>query len=226
VDSFIVGFWASMFRILSWPSLFTLARWLAPERTRTYVFVDCWALGNLVLAGFSLVCGRQGGVSTAEWVLILYGGLRVFEVIVYQINVLLFDEYRALRGGQTYAVRGYRRLVVLSLQNYVELLLWFAFAYRNAAAWFSSAKIPVDTASGALYFAVVTMATVGYGDITPINRRGAAIVVAQSAVGLFMTLMILARFVGILKPPATLDPFEAETPPNPPLQPTAEKRGG
>jgi hypothetical protein len=29
----------------------------------------------------------------------IYALLRVFEVVIYQINVLLFDEYRAIKSG-------------------------------------------------------------------------------------------------------------------------------
>jgi hypothetical protein len=228
MDSYIVAFWAAIFSGLSWVSLFSLVRRIAPGPTRTYAFVDSWALAHLFLASFSLAAACAGSVTRFECVLLGYAGLRIFELTVYQVNVLLFDEYRARRAGQDYAVRGYRRLVVLSVQNYIEVLLWFAFVYRNTTPWFESNHIPMDTIYGSLYFAVVTVATLGYGDITPVTREGTTVVVLQSAVGFFMTLMILARFIAILRTPATLDPFEAcvsAAPPNTPLQPPSGGQG-
>jgi hypothetical protein len=99
MDSYIVGFWAAIFRALSWLSLFALVRRIAPGPTRTYAFVDSWALAHLLLAGFSLAAACAGTVTTFESALLAYASLRVFELTVYQVNVLLFDEYRARRAG-------------------------------------------------------------------------------------------------------------------------------
>jgi hypothetical protein len=54
--------------------------------------------------------------------LIIYGGVRVVEIVIYQINVLIFDEYRARRSGIMYGVRGYRRLILLVPHNYIEII--------------------------------------------------------------------------------------------------------
>jgi hypothetical protein len=208
MDSFIVGLWARVFGALGWLSPFQLVRALVPRVRLSYVFVDFWVLGQLILAVVSLAVSSPGAIRGWEWALLVYGATRVFEIVVYQVNVLLFDEYRTLKCGGHYAVRGYRRLVVLAVHNYVEVVVWFAFAYRNFSYLFGSQKMQLDCLTGSLYFAIVTVATLGYGDITPTDPRGAWIVMGQSAVGLFMTLMVLARFIGILRRPATLDPLE------------------
>jgi hypothetical protein len=179
-----------------------------PRVRLSYSFVDFWVLGQLTLSVMSLVISPQRVVRGWEWALLVWGAIRIFEIVVYQVEVLLFGEYRALKSGRKYAVRGYRRLVILAVHNYAEVLVRFAFAYRNFSGSFSSTKIQLDSLTGSLYFSIVTVSTIGFGVITPIDSRGAWIVMCQIAVGLFMTLMLLARFVGLLGRPKTLDPYE------------------
>ncbi|TFH48406.1 MAG: hypothetical protein E4G89_06345 [Methanothrix sp.] len=67
---------------------------------------------------------------------LIVGGLRIFELVVYQVNVLLFDEWRARRSGREYSLRGYKWLFVLLLHNYFELVFWFVaslFAFEDRA---------------------------------------------------------------------------------------------
>jgi hypothetical protein len=209
MDSFIVGFWAGIFAVLSVFSPFQLARAVAPEKTKSYGFVDAWVLGNLVIAALCVLLSPPGVISLWEWIALIYGAVRVFETVVYQVNVLLFDEYRAKKLGKPYAVRGYRRLVVLAVQTYVEILLWFSLAFRNFHGLFQSPSIQLDSIGGSLYYSLVAIA--GYGDITPIKSPGEWLVLCQMAVGLFMTIIVLARFVALLRSPATLDETETET---------------
>jgi len=42
--------------------------------------------------------------------------------IVYQINVVFFDEFRAEQKGLNYAVKSYRRILILLLQSLFPLL--------------------------------------------------------------------------------------------------------
>jgi len=142
--------------------------------------------------------------------LVTYGGIRVFEIIVYQAKVVLFDPYRQPRTTTTtdYAVRSYRRIVVLALHNYFEAVLWFAAAYCSFHHLFGDKAIVLSTPMGALYYSMVTMTTVGYGEITPASDGGRALVVAHLFVAVFMTLVILARLIGFLPVPRTLDDTE------------------
>lgn len=208
MESFIVARWAWVFDWLRTLSPFNLVRFLAPEKTKTSGFVDCWVVGHSVLAFLCLALSPQGDFRCWEKVALAYGAIRVLETVVYQANVLLFEEWRAKKAGKTYAVHGYKRLVILAAHTYLEILLWFALAFRNFSPSFESQYIQLDTFVGSIYFALVTVATIGYGDITPKELTGVWLVVFQSIIGLFMTLMLFARFVGLLRSPDTLDETE------------------
>lgn len=208
MKSFIVEFWSRVFNGLRWVSPFQLIRALSSRTRKNYGFVDIWVLGNFV---FSLVCLTALSAPYLRWweiVILFYAGIRIFEVVIYQINVLLFDEYRAKKASKEYAVRGFRRVVLLLLHNYTEILFWFALFYRNFGFLFDSKNIPLDSLGGSLYFSVVTMSTLGYGDIIPKETAGLFLIFTQTSIGIFMALLILARFISLLPTPKTLDEFE------------------
>jgi hypothetical protein len=173
-----------------------------------YGFVDMWVLGNLV---FSLVCLSVSSVPQIQWweiILLSYAGIQIFEIVIYQINVLLFDQRRAEKAGKKYALGGYRRIVILLLHNYVEILFWFALFYRNFDFLFDSKYISLNSFSGSSYFSLATMSTLGYGDIIPTNTTGAILCFFQTSIGILMALLIIARFISLLPRPKTLDEYE------------------
>ncbi len=208
MKSFIVDFWAFVFHQLRWVSAFQLCRALLPSRLITYTFVDAWVLSQLCVAALSLTFWSTYQASCWRYLPIAWAALRVFEVVIYQVNVLFFDAYRAAKMGKPYALRGYRRLVLLTLHNYAEVVVWFALFYRSMASSFSDDQNALQTTAGSIYYSLVTMSTLGYGDIHPNGHSGFALVACHLGVSLFLTLVIVARIISFLPQPATLDDTE------------------
>lgn len=129
-------------------------------------------------------------------------------MVVYQARVVLFDPFRQPRLTSDYAVRSYRRIVILALHNYSEVILWFASMYCYWRHWFGPGPNSLATAREAVYYSMLTMTTLGYGDIQPLIDNGRSIVTIQLMVAVFMTLIIVTRFVGYLPRPRTLDESE------------------
>lgn len=204
--TFIVEFWSRVFGALSWLSVFKLlTRVVRPG----YWLVDAWVLGHAVLAvGVVCVVGAVGA-HPVTYVLVVYGLLRVLEIVVYQTNVLLFEEYRAAKAGKPYAVRGYRRLVLLLIHNYVEIICWFASTYLLFGELYQF-QLPGSDGSvfGGIYSSFIVMTTFGDPNISPQGTVAAFILCWQSLIGLFMTLLSLARFIGMLPSPQSMDLFE------------------
>jgi hypothetical protein len=199
MKSFIVESWSKVFSILRWISPFQIIRILIPATRGSYRFVDGWVLGNLVLSIVLLLICSALSLRWWEAIAIGYGGIRVFEVFIYQINVLLFDEY---------ALRGFRRIVILLLHNYVEIIFWFALIYRNIGWAFETGGVSLDSFLVSLNFSFVTMTTFGHTAISPRETLGDILIFIQSVIGLFMALLILARFISLIPTPDTLDEFE------------------
>ena len=208
MKSFIVEFWSRVFGALRWVSIFEPVRQIFP-RLKTDGTVDAWVLGNF---GLSFIAAMVAPCISSDWAKVLligYALLRIFDIVIYQVNVLLFDEYRARKVSSPYALRGYRRLVILLLQNYIEIVFWFAAVYAALSFGFEF-KVPGTggTFFGGTYSSFIVMTTFGDPNIIPKELWGSGLILFQSATGLFMTLLSLARFISLIPTPESSDEFE------------------
>src|SRR3970282_1698617 len=93
--SFIMPAWAAIFRALSFISLLWLLRRVVPwlrDPKRSYAVVEAWVVLHTALALCAALVAFAGAAPTVLAILLLYGCLRVLEIVVTQANVLLFDE--------------------------------------------------------------------------------------------------------------------------------------
>ncbi len=200
--SFIEKFWETIFRYLGKLSLFSLVRFIFPK-AKTALFSEVWALSHLVLSIASVFVVLHIENRYVGFTIVLYALLRVFEVVVYQMNVLLFDETRA---GGGYELQGYRRIIILLMQNYFEIIFWFAAQYIFFHHLFNfNVEGSHESALGAVYTSFVVMTSFGFYNVTPLGVLAYSLVIGQALTGLFMTLLSLARFIGILPAPKSKD---------------------
>ena len=73
------------------------------------------------------------------------------------------------------------------------LILLFAFAYSRVGIDYG----PYETAIAPLYFSVVTMTTLGYGDIVPIHPVARMFAILEALIGLLYPATLLARLVSL-----------------------------
>lgn len=158
--------------------------------------VELWTLAAATLSACALLAGP-----VPAWVLLLIA-LRVWEIIIYQANVLFFDLRRAEMRGDTIE-RDNLRSLTLAILNYAEILLWFAAVYLVLAGDFAGkpGDIIPNTSGLALYYSVITMSTLGYGDITPASSLTYFIATVQPVIGLFFVLFVFSHIVNLLPRP-------------------------
>lgn len=85
--SFIVPMWAAIFRVLSFISPFWLLRRVIPrlcEEKCSYAVVEAWVVGHAGLALCAALLAYSGAASLLLTIVLVYGGLRVFEIVVTQ----------------------------------------------------------------------------------------------------------------------------------------------
>lgn len=193
---FIVTYYCVLFGFLAKISVFNVIRRF--KKDMTYRFVDAWVLGNLIAAILLTLLAYYFGDSTS-WLMYLivgYAMLRVFEIIIYQINMLLFDP---IRGGKSYKISSPTRTVILLLHNYIEVMFWYA-AMIIALQQLNGITL-VATYIEYIQSCILCVATFN-GDLIQ-NIVGklpglSDIIFLQVITGVIMTLISLARFIGIL----------------------------
>jgi Ion channel len=71
-----------------------------------------------------------------------------------------------------------------------------AFSFNTAAGTNTSMK-----GFNSLYFSFITLATVGYGDITPVTSSGRILAAAEAITGSLYVAILIARLVSLYAPP-------------------------
>jgi hypothetical protein len=204
MDSFITKWFTEIFGALRWVSAFQILRSVLPERFISYALVDAWVLCHAAVAGVAWLSTTPDSACFLTRCAIVYGAVRVFELVIYNVNVLFVDPAMSA----DHALRSFRRSLILGLINYGEVLLWFAAFYHFFAARFGDRASLVGTIDGSFYYSILTMAT--YGDITPQDTFSRWLVAIHLCVALFLTLVVLARFVSLLPRPKSKDSSDNE----------------
>ena len=97
-------------------------------------------------------------------------------------------------------------MIVASLCAYLLLAVWFTNAYSLInivdPSSFRVLSEPSnsfgDTADGlALYYSIVTLTTLGYGDIVPTNSFARMLAAVEAIVGQIYLVVLVARLVGM-----------------------------
>lgn len=82
---------------------------------------------------------------------------------------------------------------------------------------FSSADLSLGTGQEEVrhrlqYFSFVTLTTLGYGDISPATRAAAALCQTEAIIGQFITVVLVARLVGIHAAQGAVESKDEESP--------------
>lgn len=210
--SWIVRFWAAVFQYLGKISLVPLLRKLPFIQKRMPLFIEVYVFTNTLASVLALAIASYR-INFAENLVLLvfvcYGSFRIAEITIYQVNVLFFDEYRAKRIGKPYAVEGFRRLVLLLVHNYFEIVCWFGLIY----VWLYRAERLALLNPDPSFFVVVResmllMFSFNAYKYEPTDDIAVLAFSIQALVGLFMTLMVFARFMGLLPSPKSKDEMD------------------
>jgi hypothetical protein len=190
--SFIVDFWSKFFVALRWLSLTHILESKFPALRRNFRLIDIYLLVNLASSVTALTVSNGIRLQWLKTLLLAWGVYRTFETVVHQTNVVLFDPYRTRRNGREYHVCSIERLVILAVQNYFEVVFWFAVIYRNCA------DIDLHTFWESLHASLATMTLLGSDEISSAGTEGLILSTLQTTIGFFMALVIISRFTALL----------------------------
>jgi len=195
-EGFLFSWLVSFFRGLRKTTVCELVRaCCSKEGDRGYS--DYWVLGNFLLSiALWLIMPNVVCVEWLIWLIVVCSIWRIYESVVTVTQVALF-------GSATQKILNPKRNVVYALMTYAGLSFWFAILYMKFGDLFKSKHIELSSSLGSWYFSVVTMSTLGYGDIYPNVSWGGLIVILQTMIGIFFAIIIIGSFISWVKPPET-----------------------
>lgn len=92
---------------------------------KLYHFINIWVSCHVLLAIFAswfvFYCLTDNN-RILLYLIAIYGSLRVFEIIIKQIRVVLFDTI----GKKAISIKSPRRSIILLIHNMIEMIFWFA----------------------------------------------------------------------------------------------------
>lgn len=200
-EGFIVELSDWLFGTLEKLSIFNVVRKL--KNTTSYKFVDLWVVGNLVAAILSSILIYNLSIENKYLVciILIYSILRVFEVIIYQINVLLFHPYRAKKKGEEYKLKSITRMVIALLHNYIEIMFWYStmvisIIIFNGDNPYNLTWIEIIRSN------ILCIATLDGNSVKEAVNSSynylSSLVFLEIISGMIMTIISLARFIGAL----------------------------
>lgn len=195
--SFIVGFWSQIFKYLGLISLLWVINKFVKSARDSHIFIDAWVLGHFGLSIIIFLFYSFLDIP-GEVAFVIYGFIRVFELFIYQVNVILFNKYRAERAKKPFGDLDFRRSVILIFLSFIETIFWFALAYNCFNWMLDSSASNVINPLLYLSFSINTMTTFGHTTFSPSGLLGYLVTIIQSAIGLIMILLILAPFISLL----------------------------
>ena len=179
-------FWLHVESLITrWEFAFSPFRWfncwggLLTDNVGRYLCVRLLLLLSIVAVEFHLPGGFLGG-----FLLMIFHAIAVVtivDVMVSNISIAFISHFPA----------NPLRTAIFTLLSFFSLAVAFAVLYGTSPSAFHNASAKLDAVS-AVYFSLITLATVGYGDFSPQNTIFRIVVVCEVLIGLFFVTVILA----------------------------------
>lgn len=204
MDGFIIPFWNTVFRFLEKVSLFY---WLKKhiDIKKQYTFVEFWVFGNLIASIlFSyIVYHLTPRNQVFIWFILGYSALRVFEIIVYQINVLLFHEI----GVDDYHIKSAKRTLILLLHNFAEIIFWYSAIQMSLLllSGYSLSQLWIEYVRLNFYCIATFDSSIIDSYYNYVPRFIANLTFFEILSGIIITIISLSRFISLLPPVKQID---------------------
>ncbi len=123
----------------------------------------------------------------------------VIGLLVYPLTVVFIDRYRYDEKEKPpycyWAPHSFNRSLLLLLWGYIEMIIAFAYLYRHfGLVRYADCGKPVTGVLEALYFSVVTITTLGYGDMRPTPGWGRFLACVQPIMGIILLVLVVGFF--------------------------------
>lgn len=184
---------------------------------KSYIFPEIWVVGNIIFAILAVQITKLTHNTFLLWLFAIYSLERVLEMFVYQVNVLFFHRLNTLfleprkvkekpqnktekkaentntnSESEIYMIKSSTRTVIMLILNMVEYVLQFSVAFASVSILCQYTGEAVSIMGSFEIFMNLK---------TPedfLTNKFLMLAYAETLIGMFMNLICLARFVGML----------------------------
>lgn len=190
----VYKFWYSIFNILEQFSPFSLYGKVRRKVFHTgKSYSDQWVIGNFMLSMGAVLINYYSSLERIKMILVFYAFLRILEIVVYQINVLVFHPYRTLvvLKQPVYKLQNQYRSIVLLGHNFIEVIFWFTCV----TIYFQK---PSQRLLYTLMDNTINIFTFNYEKVSMGSQGIQIIFFFEVMCGMILTIISLAKFIGEL----------------------------
>lgn len=148
-------------------------------------------IGTLVWLAVTLAFDWDIGVAANVELAIVINSILLAGLNGWCTTYALFNQQETDRDALFGAMFGYFLIAMMWSQIYTAIELWSPGAFHKPEG--------SDTRSEMLYFSLVTLTTLGYGDIHPIAPLARILAGVQSAFGTLYIAVLIGRIVGAFR---------------------------
>ena len=174
--------------------LLLVTLWANPQWGRLRVVVlGLWALS--LAASISSMLGLARGWIRIENTLDVAFMIPVTLACVIGVATFAFKAHRPTIDGVFAMVVAYLLIAMTFAELYYLALIWNPDALKLLAP--IDTLLPHELRSQLVYFSVITLSTVGYGDILPASDTARTLAMLEAVVGQFFVAVVVAMFVSL-----------------------------
>ncbi len=136
--------------------------------------------------------------SSNNFLTVMFTTISIFQIIQVFYSCLYYNFFRSAIYKDA-KVHNFHRSIVLTLMNYLEILLLFAVLYHVHSYGFVYSVNSLDIWYNAIYYSATTITTLGFGDIYPTVGITKFFTISEVLIGTVILVLALSRIVGSLK---------------------------
>jgi hypothetical protein len=157
--------------------------------------VEYYLIAWLIVEVLCVVLLTAKPIDAVQVIVVVIAAYRLLDILQAVMNLNVFQRLR-LPSSDDLLVVALARIVILSVWNFIELMILFGLIYASNLALLN----PASTIFGALYFSVVTQLTIGYGDVAP-HGVLRLVTMIQGILGFLVAVFAVSRVIAFLPKP-------------------------
>lgn len=151
----------------------------------TYLVVTTALIIGLIVASFHW--------QLAGWILVGLGAIRILQIVALNSMTLMFG-LRLLSPAVPEIDRARWHFIALTLSVF-DVLLIYGFVYYFFNGLYGILSVDPARFFDHFYFSMVTITTVGYGDVVPVTALGKGIALSETFMGIFLFAFLVNAVV-------------------------------